>query len=70
MQCWTHILILIYKKNDNDPKFKVGDQVIILKYKKIFGKFYMPNWSKEAFVIEKAENSVPLTFVIEYFEFE
>ena len=54
MQCWTHILILIYKKNDNDPKFKVGDQVMMLKYKKIFGKFYMPNWSKEAFVIEKA----------------
>ena len=28
-----------------DPKFKVGDHVRISKYKNIFAKGYMPNWS-------------------------
>ena len=39
--------------NDNDPKFKVGDHVRILKYKNIFFKGYTPNWSEEVFVIKK-----------------
>ena len=29
--------------NDKDPKFKVGDQVRISKYKNIFAKGYTPN---------------------------
>ena len=33
------------KVNDKDPKFKVGDYVRISKYKNIFAKGYMPNWS-------------------------
>ena len=32
--------------NNKDSKFKVGDHVRISKYKNIFGKEYMPNWSK------------------------
>ena len=32
--------------NDKDPKFKVGNHVRISKYKNIFAKGYMPNWSK------------------------
>ena len=31
--------------NDKDPKFKVGDHVIISKYKNIFAKGYISNWS-------------------------
>ena len=48
-----HILILIKKTNDKDPKFKVGDRVRISKYKNIFAKGYTPNWSEEVFVIKK-----------------
>ena len=33
------------------PKFKVGDKVRIIKYKKIFTKGYTNNWSREIFVI-------------------
>ena len=33
--------------NNKDPKFKVGDYVRISKYKNIFAKGYMPNWSEE-----------------------
>ena len=50
--------------NDKDPKFKVGDRVRISKYKNIFAKGYMPNWSEEVFVIKKVKNTVPWTYVI------
>ena len=44
--------------NNKDPKFKVGDHVRISKYKNIFVKWYMPNWSEEVFVIKKVKNTV------------
>ena len=50
--------------NDKDPKFRVGDHVRISKYKNIFAKGYMPNWSEEVFVIKKVKNTVPWTYVI------
>ena len=58
----THI---DFKKeiNNKDPKFKVGDYVRISKYKNIFSKGYMPNWSEEIFVIKKIKNTVPWTYI-------
>ena len=50
--------------NDKDPKFKVGDYVRISKYKNIFAKGYMPNWSEEVFISSKIKNTVPWTYVI------
>ena len=50
--------------NNKDPKFKVGDHVRISKYKNIFAKGYMPNWSEEVFVIKKVKNTVRWTYVI------
>ena len=50
--------------NNKDPKFKVGDHVKISKYKNIFAKGYMPNWSEEVSVIKKVKNTVPWTYVI------
>ena len=52
------------ESNNKDPKFKVGDHVRISKYKNIFAKGYMPNWSEEVFVIKKIKNTVPWTYVI------
>ena len=49
---------------NKDPKFKVGDRVRISKYKNIFAKGYMPNWSEEVFVIKKVKSTVPWTYVI------
>ena len=40
--------------NDRDPKFKIGDHVIISKYQNLFAKGYTPNWSEEVFVIKKS----------------
>ena len=52
--------------NDRDPKFKVGDYVRISKYKNIFAKEYIPNWSEEVFEIKKVKNTVPRICVINY----
>ena len=52
------------KINNKDPKFKVGDRVRISKYKNIFAKGYMPNWSEDVFVIKKVKNTVPWAYVI------
>ena len=50
--------------NDKDPKFKAVDYVRISKYKNIFAKGYLPNWSEEVFAVSKIKNTVPWTDVI------
>ena len=50
--------------NNKDPKFKVGDHVRTSKYKNIFAKGYMPNWSEEVFVIKNVKNTITWTYVI------
>ena len=44
--------------NDKGPKFEIGDFVRISKYKSIFAKGYVPNWSENFFVIPKVKNTV------------
>ena len=53
-----------HPSNKKNPKFKVGDNVRISKYKNIFAKGYTPNWSEEVFVINKIKNTVPWTYAI------
>ena len=55
-----------YNKDSNvtKPKFKVGDLVRIQKYKNIFAKGYMQNWSEEVFVASNIKNTVPWTYLI------
>ena len=50
--------------NKKDLKVKIGDHVRISKYKNIFAKVYIPNWSEEVFVASKIKNTVPWTYVI------
>ena len=47
--------------NDKDLKFKIGDSVRISKYKIVFAKGYVLNWSEEVFVIKKVKSSVSRT---------
>ena len=54
----------VEESNKKDPKFKVGDHVRISKYKNIFAKGYTPNWSEEVFVVNKIQNTVPWTYLI------
>ena len=41
------------ENNKKSAKSKVGDNVRITKYKNIFAKDYIPNWSEEDFLIKK-----------------
>ena len=50
--------------NNEDPKFKIGDHVRISKYKNIFTKGYMSNWSEEVLIISKIKNTVPWAYII------
>ena len=53
-----------FKKEVNDKSPKFSDHVRISKYKNIFAKGYIPNWSEEVFVIKKVKNTVSWTYVI------
>ena len=50
--------------NEKDSRFKVGDRVRISKFKKIFTKRYTPNWSKEIFIVNKINDTVPYRYSI------
>ena len=53
------INIGFHKESNNEgPKFKVGDNIRISKFKNIFAKGYVPNWTEEVFVIEEVKNTV------------
>ena len=51
------------KVNDKDPKFKVGDQERMSKYKNIFAKGCTRSWSEEISVIKEIKNTVTWTYV-------
>ena len=52
------------KNNKENTKFNVGDHVRISKYKNIFAKGYVSNWSDDIFVIKKVKNTFPWIYVI------
>ena len=43
-------------------RFKVDDRVRISKFKNIFAKGYTPNWSREIFIVNKINDTVPYTY--------
>ena len=49
--------VYIDEHNKKDSRFKVGDRV-----KNIFAKGYTPNWSKEIFIVDKINNTVPYPY--------
>ena len=56
--------VYIDEHNEKDSRFKVGDRVRISKFKNIFAKGYTPNCSKEIFIVEKINDTVPNTYNI------
>lgn len=45
-------------------KFKVGDYVRISKYKNVFDKGYLPNWTTEIFTVKKVQYTDPMTYLL------
>ena len=54
--------VYIDEHNEKDSRFKVGDRVRISKFKNIFAKGYTPNWSKEIFIVDKINDTLPYTY--------
>ena len=54
--------VYIDEHNEKDSRFKVGDRVRISKFKIIFTKGYTPNWSREIFIVNKINDTVPYTY--------
>ena len=55
-------IVYIDDHNEKDSRFKVGDRVRIYKFENIFAKGYTPNWSKEIFIVDKVNDTVPYTY--------
>lgn len=54
-----------YREIDKRVKFKEGDKVRISKYKKVFAKGYLPNWTNEIFTVHKViTTTVPTTYIL------
>ena len=54
--------VYIDEHNEKNSRFKVGDRVRISKFKNIFAKGYIPNWSKEIFIVDKINDTVPYMY--------
>ena len=54
--------IYIDEHNEKSARYNVGDRVRISKIKNIFAKGYTPNWSREIFIVNKINNTVPYTY--------
>ena len=52
----------IDEHNEKSARYNVGDGVRISKLKNIFAKGYTPNWSREIFIINKINDTVPYTY--------
>ena len=54
--------VYIDEHTEKDSRFKVGDRVRISKFKNIFAQGYTTNWSKEIFIVDKINDTVPYTY--------
>ena len=44
------------------PKFRIGDKVRISRTKAVFEQGYLPNYSEEIYIINKAQKTIPPTY--------
>ena len=54
--------LYIDEHNKNSARYNAGDRVRISKFRNIFAKGYTPNWSREIFIVNKINDTVPWTY--------
>ena len=59
---WRNLYPDRYKINNLTPKFSVGEEVRIIKKKKVFEKGYTTRWTEEIFTIKEIQNTNPITY--------
>lgn len=69
-----HVKVILSRINDRrpgprqtkiKPKFNVNDRVRISKYKRVFDKGYIPNWTNEVFTVYAVKPTKPVTYILE-----
>lgn len=69
-----HVKVILARINDRrtgsrqtkiKPKFNVNDRVRISKYKRVFDKGYIPNWTNEVFTVYAVKPTKPVTYILE-----
>ena len=55
-------IVYLDEHNEKSARYNVGDRVRISKFKNIFAKGYTPNWSREIFIVNKINDTVPYTY--------
>lgn len=55
----------LVKKKTSIQKFKVNDHVRISKYKHVFKKGYLPNWTNEIFTVLAVRPTNPVTYTLQ-----
>jgi len=53
-----------------EPKYKVGDSVRIAKYKSVFAKGYLPNYTEEVFKVKQTIFTQPIVYKLEDYQNE
>ena len=51
----------IDEHNEESARYNLGDRVRISNFKNIFAKGYTPDWSREIFIVNKINDTVPYT---------
>ena len=59
---WRNLYPDRHKINNITPKFSVGDEVRIIKKKKVFEKGYTTRWTEEIFTIKEIQDTNPITY--------
>jgi hypothetical protein len=67
---WYNLYGSFLTNDFGTPKFKVGDGVRISKFKTIFAKRYLPNFTEEVFKIKQIIFTKPFEYKVEDFQNE
>ena len=54
--------VYIDEHNGKNSRFKVSDRIRISKFKNIFARGYTSNWSRDIFIVNKINDTVPYTY--------
>ena len=61
-EVWQTLYGKMKEKSRKEPKFHVGEKVRIGKYKHIFEKGYLPNYTEEVFEISQVVHRIPTVY--------
>jgi hypothetical protein len=64
-QVWEYLYRdILNQTRKRTPKYKVGDKVRLSVVKKTFQKGYFPRYTEEVFIVNKLQQTFPITYQI------